>query len=102
MRRRLFWLLFGWALGVLASNWIENRFRRSVNKYTRNTFSKFGIVPEEIINKRSELFEKVQKRFGNQESDFVTRSMRNSNSRFNGQESYLRRQHRPVRPQKYN
>ena len=57
MRRRLFWLLLGWALGVLASNWMENRFRRSVNKYTRNTFSKLGIVPEEIFNKRSELFE---------------------------------------------
>jgi len=79
MRRRLFWLLFGWALGVLASNWMENRFRRSVNKYTRNTFSKFGIVPEELLNKRSELFEKVQKRFGSQESDFTIRSMRNSN-----------------------
>ena len=102
MRRRLFWLLLGWSLGVLASNWMENRFRRSVNKYARNTFSKFGILPEEILNKRSELFERVQKRFGSQESDFVTRSMRNSNSRFNGQESYLRRQHRPVRPQKYN
>ena len=102
MRRRLFWLLLGWALGVLASNWMENRFRRSVNKYTRNTFSKLGIVPEEIFNKRSELFERLQKRFSSQESDFATRSMRNSNSRYNGQESYLRRQHRPVRPQRYN
>ena len=39
MRRRLFWLLLGWALGVLASNWMENRFRRSVNtvSYTHLT-----------------------------------------------------------------
>ena len=102
MRRRLFWLLLGWCLGVLASNWMENRFRRTVNKYVRNTFSKFGFVPEEIFNKRTEVFERFRKRFTSQESDFITKSRKNFTSSINGHESYLRRQHRPVRPQRHN
>ena len=42
MRRRLFWLLLGWSLGVLASNWMENRFRRTVNKYVLQKFHTFS------------------------------------------------------------
>ena len=102
MRRRLFWLLLGWALGVLASNWMENRFRRTFNKYVRNTVSKFGFMPEELFNKRSEVFERFRKRFIRQESDSVTQNVNNYSSSLIGQDSYLRRQHRPVRPQRYN
>ena len=102
MRRRLFWLLLGWSLGVLASNWMENRFRRTVNKYVRNTISKFGFAPEEIFNKRTEVFERFRKRLVSQESDFITRNRKNFTSSINGHESYLRRQHRPVRPQRHN
>ena len=93
MRRRLFWLLLGWSLGVLASNWMENRFRRTVNKYVRNTISKFGFAPEEIFNKRTEVLKRFRKRFTSQESDFITKSRKNFASSINGQESYLRRQH---------
>ena len=102
MRRRLFWLLLGWSLGVLASNWMENRFRRTVNKYVRNTISKFGFAPEEIFNNRTEVLKRFRKRFTSQESDFITKSRKNFASSINGQESYLRRQHRPVRPQRHN
>ena len=102
MSRRLFWLLLGWSLGVLASNWMENRFRRTVNKYVRNTISKFGFAPEEIFNKRTEVLKRFRKRFTSQESDFITKSRKNFASSINGQESYLRRQHRPVRPQRHN
>ena len=52
MRRRLFWLLLGWSFGVLASNWMENRFRKTVNRYARNTVSRLGFMPEEILSKR--------------------------------------------------
>ncbi len=55
MRRRLFWLLLGWSFGVLASNWMENRFRKTVNRYARNTVSRLGFMPEEILSKRSEV-----------------------------------------------
>ena len=58
MRRRLFWLLLGWALGVLASNGMENRFRQTVNRYARNTLSKLEFTPEGMLDKRSELIKK--------------------------------------------
>ncbi|MCH1513576.1 MAG: hypothetical protein L7S61_00410 [Acidimicrobiales bacterium] len=102
MRRRLFWLLLGWALGVLASNWMENRFRQTVNRYVRNTLSKLEFAPEGMLDKRSELIKRFRKRVTGREFDFGTKSAKNFNSPLNQQESYSRRQHRPVRPQKHN
>ena len=33
MRRRLFWLLGGWAAGTLSAAWLRRRARRAVRRY---------------------------------------------------------------------
>ena len=102
MRRRLFWLLLGWSFGVLASNWMENRFRKTVNRYARNTVSRLGFMPEEILSKRSEVSGWFRERFTNRESDFFPNGINNFRSRPVEHKDYLRKYHRPVRPQNRN
>lgn len=33
MRRRLFWLLGGWAVGTLSASWLRRRTRRAIRRY---------------------------------------------------------------------
>ena len=89
MRRRFFWLVVGWALGMSTSVWTRRRLRRTVERYT----------PEHL---RRELAERSSA-VADQGADLLRR-VRQIRAGTGHEHDNLhadhdsRRRHRPVRP----